>query len=118
MIRRPPKSTRTDTLFPYTTLLRSIKTDAFHIIDGRHHPHRTDNMLCPCLKPRRRGGIGRLFKRHLVNHRSAALIRRHGVQYLRPRPEDAETCRTVELMRRKDVEIAIDRKSTRLNSSH
>src|SRR3546814_4719958 len=68
-----------------------IKTDAFHIIDGRHQPHRTDNMRCPCLKPRRRGGIGRLFKRHLVNHRSAALIRRHGVQYLRPRPEDAET---------------------------
>src|SRR3546814_11797442 len=24
MIRRPPKSTRTDTLFPYTTLFRSI----------------------------------------------------------------------------------------------
>src|SRR3546814_6749977 len=54
-----------------------IKTDAFHIINGRHQPHRTDNMRCPCLKPRRRGGIGRLFKRHLVNHRSAALIRRH-----------------------------------------
>src|SRR3546814_2143210 len=28
MIRRPPRSTRTDTLFPYTTLFRSI---------GRHH---------------------------------------------------------------------------------
>src|SRR3546814_12425546 len=27
MIRRPPRSTRTDTLFPYTTLFRS----AFHI---------------------------------------------------------------------------------------
>src|SRR3546814_13307098 len=27
MIRRPPRSTRTDTLFPYTTLFRSI-TDA------------------------------------------------------------------------------------------
>src|SRR3546814_13865783 len=25
MIRRPPRSTRTDTLFPYTTLFRSIK---------------------------------------------------------------------------------------------
>src|SRR3546814_13143283 len=25
MIRRPPSSTRTDTLFPYTTLVRSIK---------------------------------------------------------------------------------------------
>src|SRR3546814_3589561 len=28
MCRRPPRSTRTDTLFPYTTLFRS----------GRHHP--------------------------------------------------------------------------------
>src|SRR3546814_1914984 len=26
MIRRPPRSTRTDTLFPYTTLFRSTKT--------------------------------------------------------------------------------------------
>src|SRR3546814_112684 len=28
MIRRPPRSTRTDTLFPYTTLFRSVKVDA------------------------------------------------------------------------------------------
>src|SRR3546814_11826890 len=30
MIRRPPRSTRTDTLFPYTTLVRSLRlaTDA------------------------------------------------------------------------------------------
>src|SRR3546814_18907850 len=28
MIRRPPRSTRTDTLFPYTTLFRSIVTGA------------------------------------------------------------------------------------------
>src|SRR3546814_14107427 len=27
MIRRPPRSTRTDTLFPYTTLFRSLLTD-------------------------------------------------------------------------------------------
>src|SRR3546814_6206161 len=27
MIRRPPRSTRTDTLFPYTTLFRSIAHD-------------------------------------------------------------------------------------------
>src|SRR3546814_7324364 len=27
MIRRPPRSTRTDTLFPYTTLFRSIAGD-------------------------------------------------------------------------------------------
>src|SRR3546814_2762640 len=31
MIRRPPRSTRTDTLFPYTTLFRSINaTSAGH----------------------------------------------------------------------------------------
>src|SRR3546814_19558524 len=28
MIRRPPRSTRTDTLFPYTTLFRSREQDA------------------------------------------------------------------------------------------
>src|SRR3546814_17272839 len=27
MIRRPPRSTRTDTLFPYTTLFRSMRED-------------------------------------------------------------------------------------------
>src|SRR3546814_9483416 len=30
MIRRPPRSTRTDTLFPYTTLFRSLFTAPFH----------------------------------------------------------------------------------------
>src|SRR3546814_21018239 len=32
MIRRPPRSTRTDTLFPYTTLFRSI--GAGHALEG------------------------------------------------------------------------------------
>src|SRR3546814_21040030 len=29
MIRRPPRSTRTDTLFPYTTLFRTMCSDAW-----------------------------------------------------------------------------------------
>src|SRR3546814_19206266 len=29
MIRRPPRSTRTDTLFPYTTLFRSVDKGAY-----------------------------------------------------------------------------------------
>src|SRR3546814_6566733 len=33
MIRRPPRSTRTDTLFPYTTLFRSVEAGRF----GRIH---------------------------------------------------------------------------------
>src|SRR3546814_1743572 len=31
MIRRPPRSTRTDTLLPYTTLFRSLKKFAQHL---------------------------------------------------------------------------------------
>src|SRR3546814_11279696 len=40
MIRRPPRSTRTDTLFPYTTLFRSVgyAVRGFHrCIRGRGH---------------------------------------------------------------------------------
>src|SRR3546814_5466812 len=33
MIRRPPRSTRTDTLFPYTTLFRSALDPRFHRVD-------------------------------------------------------------------------------------
>src|SRR3546814_2682459 len=39
MIRRPPRSTRTDTLFPYTTLFRSIRRHLFvppTIFGGKH----------------------------------------------------------------------------------
>src|SRR3546814_19353262 len=41
MIRRPPRSTRTDTLFPYTTLFRSGDclriVEQIRIRDRRHH---------------------------------------------------------------------------------
>src|SRR3546814_13051561 len=36
MIRRPPRSTRTDTLFPYTTLFRSYKTTVFDLSRWRN----------------------------------------------------------------------------------
>src|SRR3546814_2052991 len=44
MIRRPPRSTRTDTLFPYTTLFRSydcvLHPEASHLrrIEWEEHP--------------------------------------------------------------------------------
>src|SRR3546814_13196363 len=37
MIRRPPRSTRTDTLFPYTTLFRSEQ--AFVVFEGKLAEH-------------------------------------------------------------------------------
>src|SRR3546814_16506218 len=36
MIRRPPRSTRTDTLFPYTTLFRSQAGLIHAVLDGGH----------------------------------------------------------------------------------
>src|SRR3546814_12648123 len=36
MIRRPPRSTRTDTLFPYTTLFRSVDRPHLQPVDRLH----------------------------------------------------------------------------------
>src|SRR3546814_13799803 len=33
MIRRPTRATRTDTLFPYTTLFRSLLGEAAHLVE-------------------------------------------------------------------------------------
>src|SRR3546814_3225646 len=77
MLRRPPRSTRTDTLFPYTTLFRS----------WHHHPrHRQREAHArqgPCRwswRPRRRRQAGRSGRkegrqgalRQVVGHRSEA----------------------------------------------
>src|SRR3546814_13809373 len=41
MIRRPPRATRTDTLFPYTTRFRSMGEDAaWRLQAGRHQEGR------------------------------------------------------------------------------
>src|SRR3546814_5210376 len=48
MIRLPPRSTRTDTLFPYTTLFRSVRGDGV-VADGANGavdpPHRAGREL-------------------------------------------------------------------------
>src|SRR3546814_17742874 len=42
MIRRPPRSTRTDTLFPYTTLFRSAAIEAAAELDPHPRPAAPD----------------------------------------------------------------------------
>src|SRR3546814_4512038 len=104
MIRRPPGSTRTDTLFPYTTLFRSQLFLP---------PHRRDGA-------RDRDEVGRRRKQHLALERivpkPVVLIERGGEEMLAGDEHHDEVGRIVEL-----VPIAFgaeDRKSTRLNSSH
>src|SRR3546814_3013856 len=72
MILRPPRATRTDTLFPYTTLFRSgrapellFRTDLGHAQDARQGRRADDRLdrpaqpapACRCAQyaPRRRG---------------------------------------------------------------
>src|SRR3546814_997032 len=45
MIRRPPRSTRTDTLFPYTTLFRSFESACRN---DRGHARRRASLYLPC----------------------------------------------------------------------
>src|SRR3546814_12185432 len=84
MIRRPPRSTRTDTLFPYTTLFRSTETA------------------------------------NTVAGRSDAECRLNGLpapagDRLKHQPEPGEAiCTIAGVLDRR----SLDRKSTRLNSSH
>src|SRR3546814_8507108 len=46
MIRRPPRSTRTDTLFPYTTLFRSPALGDHVLADGEQRCQRPATGLC------------------------------------------------------------------------
>src|SRR3546814_5682526 len=49
MIRRPPRSTRTDTLFPYTTLFRSHRRRS--PTGGHVHNARPRQARCPAKSP-------------------------------------------------------------------
>src|SRR3546814_20052331 len=61
MIRRPPRSTRTDTLFPYTTLFRSPSSTSATIPNGRSSRSTTSaasarsfrKRACGCRPPER-----------------------------------------------------------------
>src|SRR3546814_7332306 len=74
MIRRPPRSTRTDTLFPYTTLFRSIDV----ALDEEVQPgaNRGDRGEFPDIVPCRRYrgaddvGAEREFERRSEEHTS------------------------------------------------
>src|SRR3546814_19104723 len=72
MIRRPPRSTRTDTLFPYTTLFRSdwIETKAvYRALSGLGVSHEMQEVLCSCQAAR--GGIAFTASIVIVGRRGA-----------------------------------------------
>src|SRR3546814_17421685 len=97
MLRRPPRSKRTDTLFPYTTLFRSLE---------RH---------------RRRKTVGHVVTEAFEREQETR-VGPQGVGELPGRARQRETAAREFFPREKLARILFsgrgDRKSTRLNSSH
>src|SRR3546814_19796427 len=112
MIRRPPRSTRTDTRFPHTTLFRAGEADGggARLGAGRRRPQ-PDRAALPEGRRQRRLGAGQ---------------RRRLSPGCRPRPlrPDGRGLGRPQGIRREapaglfEVPALRDRKSTRLNSSH
>src|SRR3546814_18186164 len=95
MIRPPPRSTRTDTLFPYTTLFRSNIVDFIDHAQRIFPIGRLDKDSEGLILLTSNGDIVNEILRAENNHEKEYLV---GVN--------------------KAVTDALDRKSTRLNSSH
>src|SRR3546814_3682711 len=112
MIRRPPRSTRTDTLFPYTTLFRSIgrallSGPRFMLMDeplsSLDSPRRAEIMpVIEYIRDELKHPI--LYVSH-----DRGEVERLATQIVQIEPR--------ECMRRSHAGTE-DRKSTRLNSSH
>src|SRR3546814_21068958 len=97
MIRPPPRSTRTDTLFPYTTLFRSVPGDVMQVsVENIGTLERKLTVKFPAER----------FETQ-VSARIAEMGRTVRLKGFRP----GKVPTTV-------IKQRLDRKSTRLNSSH
>src|SRR3546814_16450238 len=106
MLPRPPRSTRTDTLFPSTTLFRS-DSDVLHAYEqafrGRHYTHfRTSNRF--------QRGASSTAHSQVVSQKPDVAILNALMAGLLEYPEIAVI--------HGETLAKLDRKSTRLNSSH
>src|SRR3546814_4069052 len=120
MIRGPPKSTRTDTLFPSTTLFRSPSQRSPPVADAAAHPRRrrreagrAEEGSRPQAGGSRRGkGRARRKGRRAQEGRGPEKGRR------RRQGRARKEARRQESGPQEGRLSAKDRKSTRLNSSH
>src|SRR3546814_20832214 len=103
MIRHTPRSTRTDTLFPYTTLFRSKEM---------LQPHHSG---VDRLRERGLLRLQRAFDQFAFPRKLGISLAHHFDQRRHHLPERAASLQAAEFP---DVADRTDRKSTRLNSSH
>src|SRR3546814_13785644 len=87
MIRRPPRSTRTDTLFPYTTLFRSPRLEehagATYVVEQENVERHQPMLPVPgCSELEEEHSIGLEGARHLgedLHHPAVVVDGTHGV---------------------------------------
>src|SRR3546814_15676365 len=102
MIRRPPRSTRTDTLFPDTTVFRhTFKIDLEAAVDRRQKRFMGDGAAYAYLAMEQAIADSGLESGDIINERTGLIVGSGGAS-------------TRNLIASADI----DRKSTRLNSSH
>src|SRR3546814_5317776 len=109
MIRRPPRSTRTDTLFPYTTLFRSPRSGMALIPEDR----KSEGLLLP-MSVRDNismASIGRFTKGIFIDRKRQDARVDEMIRRLAIKVGDADSPVAT-------LSGGKDRKSTRLNSSH
>src|SRR3546814_13660271 len=113
MIRRPPRSTRTDTLFPYTTLFRSVierQLDNINVGAKNIGIRIVDLRIKKIDLPTDSTVIRDVYRRMSAQRQQvASRLRAEGEEQAQTIRSEADRERTV---------ILADRKSTRLNSSH
>src|SRR3546814_4125027 len=119
MIRRPPRSTRTDTLFPYTTLFRSIREqrepdrEKFQFTLSADYENETWQHIVDCIED---------YARDLtVSYRRILDYAKEGIVQCALNgtlDSDMNTLDMQEMVNLGVGEEEEDRKSTRLNSSH
>src|SRR3546814_8307098 len=124
MIRRPPRSTRTDTLFPYTTLFRARQRPISWGMDKHRHRLRRDDAqtgMTTVREPRRLSVIlspeevARLLDAAPGLNAKAALSVSYGAGL---RASEVVSLKVSDIDSARQVIRVEDRKSTRLNSSH
>src|SRR3546814_3458589 len=114
MIRRPPRSTRTDTLFPYTTLFRSVWVcpDNVILIDDNAARQRRNAEFANDVVLQDTERRENVLERHTTDHRHFAHFDGGGVM-------DGLHLEILFIVQCGQVApLGTDRKSTRLNSSH
>src|SRR3546814_7340935 len=113
MIRRPPRSTRTDTLFPYTTLFRSLRDGADDDAGSRRGDADADHVA------RAGDHRGEELVDALAEGTAQPLPAEEGEELaLRQQDEDHKDHGPIGRQAGRHALDHQDRKSTRLNSSH